>query len=109
MGDPTFSELARDPFVQTGVLAVVGALVTRILLRRYPAQRLVFQLAFFAALTWLLYRHGIGGTATQLVPPAPAGTVRGLAVADAGRVVDGGADRRARHPIRWLRRVPLRN
>jgi len=59
VGDLTFSELARDPFVQTGLLAVVGALVTRILLRRYPAQRLVFQLAFFAALTWLLYRHDI--------------------------------------------------
>lgn len=59
VGDPTFSELARDPFVQTGVLAVAGALVTRILLRRYPAQRLVFQLAFFAALTWLLHRHDI--------------------------------------------------
>ncbi|MBV8193203.1 MAG: mechanosensitive ion channel family protein [Alphaproteobacteria bacterium] len=53
------AELARDPFVQTGVLAVVGAIVTRILLRRYPAQRLVFQLAFFAALTALLYHHDI--------------------------------------------------
>jgi small-conductance mechanosensitive channel len=42
-----------------GVLAVLGALVTRVLLRRYPARRLVFQLAFFLALTALLYHHGI--------------------------------------------------
>ena len=53
------TETASDPFVQTGVLAVVGALVTRILLRRYPAQRLVFQLGFFSALTLLLYHHDI--------------------------------------------------
>jgi small-conductance mechanosensitive channel/CRP-like cAMP-binding protein len=51
--------LLRDPFVQTGLLAVVGALVTRILLRRYPAWRLGFQLAFFLALTALLHHHGI--------------------------------------------------
>ena len=55
----TLREVLGDTFVQTGVLAVVGALITRILLRRYPAQRLVFQLAFFAALTALLYYHGI--------------------------------------------------
>jgi small-conductance mechanosensitive channel len=53
------TEMASDPFVQTGVLAVVGAIVTRILLRRYPAQRLVFQLGFFAALTALLHHHDI--------------------------------------------------
>lgn len=52
-------DLARDPFVQAGVLAVVGAVVTRVLLRKYPAQRLIFQLIFFLALTVLLYRHDI--------------------------------------------------
>ena len=59
MADLTFTEIAADPFVQTGVLAVVGALITRLLLRHYPAQRLVFQLAFFLALTVLLFHHDI--------------------------------------------------
>jgi len=52
-------DIARDPFVQTGILALVGALTTSILLRRFPARRLVFQLVFFLALTALLYRYGI--------------------------------------------------
>src|SRR5882724_2714149 len=66
---PTFKDIVSDPFVQTGVLATIGALVTRFLLRRYPARRLVFQLAFFLALTALLYHH-------RIVPYeiAPAGT-----------------------------------
>lgn len=55
----TLIEIARDPFVQTGVLALIGAIVTRILLRHYPARRLTFQLAFFLALTALLYHHNI--------------------------------------------------
>ena len=55
----TLAQVVADPFVQTGVLAVVGALVTRVLLRRYPAQRLIFQFVFFVALTLLLYRHDI--------------------------------------------------
>ena len=45
-----------DPFVQMGVLAVVGAIITRILLRKYPAWRLLLQLVLFVALTILL-RH----------------------------------------------------
>jgi small-conductance mechanosensitive channel len=53
------SDLIADPFVQTGVLAIVGALITRILLRRYPAWRLVFQLVFFVALTVLLHHYDI--------------------------------------------------
>jgi small-conductance mechanosensitive channel/CRP-like cAMP-binding protein len=48
-----------DPIVQTGVLAAVGALVTRIGLRRHPTRRLVGQLVFFAALTGLLLYHDI--------------------------------------------------
>jgi small-conductance mechanosensitive channel len=59
MGELTVKELVFDPFVQTGIVAVLGALITRVVLRRYPAQRLIFQLAFFLALTVLLYRHGM--------------------------------------------------
>ena len=59
MDDLTLSRVVGDPFVQTGVLAVMGAVITRILLRRYPARRLVFQLVFFLALTVLLHQHGI--------------------------------------------------
>ncbi|MGO1074430.1 cyclic nucleotide-binding domain-containing protein [Inquilinus sp. CA228] len=51
--------VVADPFVQTGVLAVIGAVVTRFLLRHHPTRRLVGQLAFFAALTALLLYHGI--------------------------------------------------
>ena len=46
--------LARDLLVQTGVLAVVGAAFTRILLRKYPVWRLLVQLLFLLALTALL-------------------------------------------------------
>ncbi len=53
------TDLAHDPLVQTGVLATAGALVTHVLLRRYPAGRLIFQFAFFAGLTALLYHHDI--------------------------------------------------
>jgi len=53
------TDLAADPFIQTGVLAVVGAIVTRLLLRKYPTWRLLLQLLFFAALTALLLRHNI--------------------------------------------------
>jgi small-conductance mechanosensitive channel/CRP-like cAMP-binding protein len=53
------TDLARDPFVQTGALATAGALVTHVLFRRYPARRLILQFAFFAGLTALLYHHDI--------------------------------------------------
>jgi len=53
------TELIADPFVQTGMLAVLGAFVTRVLLRKYPARRLVVQIVFFLALTALLYHYGI--------------------------------------------------
>src|SRR5690348_15206749 len=59
MNDVHLSDLIADPFVQTGVLAVVGAIITRILLRRYPAWRLTVQLVFFTALTALLLNYGI--------------------------------------------------
>jgi small-conductance mechanosensitive channel len=51
--------LIADPFVQVGVLAVVGVIITRFLLRKYPAWRLLFQLVFFVALTVLLLHYGI--------------------------------------------------
>jgi small-conductance mechanosensitive channel/CRP-like cAMP-binding protein len=52
-------DVISDPIVQTGLLAVVGALVTRVLLRSHPTRRLVGQLVFFLALTILLLYHGI--------------------------------------------------
>src|SRR5262245_19525528 len=52
-------DVIADPLVQTGLLAAVGALVTRVLLRGHPTRRLVGQLAFFLALTALLLYHGI--------------------------------------------------
>ena len=59
MDASTLTDLAHDPFVQTGVLAAAGALVTHVLLGRYPARRLIFQFVFFAGLTALLYHHDI--------------------------------------------------
>lgn len=59
MDAPILTDLVHDPFVQTGVLAIAGAIVTQVLLRRYPAGRLIFQFVFFAGLTALLYHHDI--------------------------------------------------
>jgi small-conductance mechanosensitive channel len=53
------SDFIADPIVQTSVLAAIGALVTRRMLRGRPTLRLVGQLAFFSALTALLLYHGI--------------------------------------------------
>ncbi|CAN7661397.1 mechanosensitive ion channel family protein [Phyllobacterium sp. LjRoot231] len=60
-------DVIADPIVQTGLVAAVGALVTRVLLRGHPARRLVGQLAFFLALTTLLLYHGI--VPYEPVPP----------------------------------------
>jgi small-conductance mechanosensitive channel len=72
--------LARDPLVQTGVLALVGALVTRILLRRYPAWSLAFQLVFFLVLTALLHHHGM---APYEIAPAETPIVERIFIAAA--------------------------
>jgi small-conductance mechanosensitive channel len=56
-GDIT--DVIGDPFVQTGALAVAGAVVTRVILRKHPTRRLIGQLVFFSALTGLLLYHGI--------------------------------------------------
>lgn len=55
----TLAEFAGDPFVQTGVVAFLGAIGTQALLRRYPAQRVLLQLGLFGVLTALLHQHGI--------------------------------------------------
>ncbi len=59
MSEFGFRALASDPFVQIGLIAVSGAVLVRILLRKYPAHRLFFQFVFFVALTGLLYRYGL--------------------------------------------------
>lgn len=53
------AELASDRSVQMGVVAFVGALGTQALRRRWPAQRLVFQLGFFLVLSALLHHYDI--------------------------------------------------
>src|SRR5215471_7937173 len=53
------ADIAADQFVQTGVLALVGALLTHVLLRHYPTRRLVVQITFFVALTALLLHYGV--------------------------------------------------
>ncbi|BCG99849.1 hypothetical protein MesoLj131b_18490 [Mesorhizobium sp. 131-2-5] len=58
------AQLAADPIVQTGALAALGTMSTRLALRRRSERRLVSQLALFAALTALLMSQGI-------VPYAP--------------------------------------
>ena len=59
MGEFGLRAIAADPFVQIGLLAVSGAVLVRILLRRYPAHRLFFQCVFFVVLTTLLYHYRV--------------------------------------------------
>ena len=56
-GDIT--QVVADPIVQTGALAAIGAVVTRVVLRNHPKRHLIGQLVLFAALTLLLISHGI--------------------------------------------------
>ena len=53
------AEAFADPIVQAGVVAAVGAILTRLLLRGHPRRHLVGQLVFFLALTLLLIAAGI--------------------------------------------------
>jgi len=69
LSDPNLSELLADPIVQSGSLALIGALVTRVALRHHPTHRLVGQILFFAALTILLLYHGI--VPYEAGPPEP--------------------------------------
>ena len=57
--DSNLAQMIADPIVQTGSLALVGGIITRIVLRGHPTWRLVGHLAFLAALTILLLYHGI--------------------------------------------------
>ncbi len=59
MDKVTLAEFAWDPLVQTGIVAFAGAVVTQVLLRRYPTRRVIFQFVFFVALTALLHHHDI--------------------------------------------------
>jgi small-conductance mechanosensitive channel len=59
IGDLNWKDIAADPFVQTGLLALVGALLTHVLLRHYPTRRLIVQITFFVALTLLLLHYNI--------------------------------------------------
>ncbi|MGX9146368.1 cyclic nucleotide-binding domain-containing protein [Mesorhizobium sp. 128a] len=58
------AQLAADPIVQTGTLAALGTVSTRLALRKRSERQLVGQLALFAALTALLVSQDI-------VPYAP--------------------------------------
>lgn len=51
--------LLADPIVQFCVLVVIGTFVSRVLLRHRRAGRLIGQIAFFLALSALLFTHGI--------------------------------------------------
>lgn len=51
--------LLGDPIVQFCILVVVGTFVSRIMLRRQRAGRLIGQIIFFVSLTVLLLYHGI--------------------------------------------------
>lgn len=51
--------MLADPGIQAGMLAVIGAVVTRIALRPFPSWKLAGQVFFFAALTVLLLYHDI--------------------------------------------------
>jgi small-conductance mechanosensitive channel len=59
MGELGIRAIAADPFVQIGLIALSGAVLVRVLLRKYPAHRLFFQFVFFIVLTGLLYGYGI--------------------------------------------------
>ncbi len=48
-----------DPIVQLFVLAVLGLLLSRLVLRGHPVWRLIAHIVFLIALTALLLYHGI--------------------------------------------------
>ncbi|WP_158811883.1 cyclic nucleotide-binding domain-containing protein [Beijerinckia sp. L45] len=59
LSSPKTWEMIADPIVQTGSLAMIGVLITRVALRHHPSLRLAAQVGFFTALTILLLYHGI--------------------------------------------------
>ncbi|WP_041778516.1 cyclic nucleotide-binding domain-containing protein [Beijerinckia indica] len=56
---PSLLAVLTDPIIQTGSLAVFGALITQGILRNHPSMRLIGQITLFVALTTLLIYHGI--------------------------------------------------
>jgi small-conductance mechanosensitive channel len=58
MSASVFRAMLADPVIQTGSLAVMGMLITRLVLRN-PRGRLIGQVTFFSALTALLLYYGI--------------------------------------------------
>ncbi|KAA1176501.1 mechanosensitive ion channel [Rhizobium tropici] len=66
--------LLDDPIVQFFILVVVGTFVSRVILRRQRAGRLIGQIAFFVCLTALLFYHGI--VPYEPSPPQESVTLR---------------------------------
>ena len=55
----SISTIIANPIIQTGTLAVIGALISRVMLRKRPIWHLAVQVTFFILLTALLLYHGI--------------------------------------------------
>lgn len=63
-------EFIRDPYIQTGLFAIVGVVLTRLAFRQNQIYLLAGQLVFFLCLTVLLFHNGI--TPYMLGPSAEA-------------------------------------
>jgi small-conductance mechanosensitive channel len=59
LSDRDIAAMVADPIVQTGALALIGAVATRVVLRNHPKRNLIIQISFFVALTLLLTFNGI--------------------------------------------------
>src|SRR4030095_13588543 len=59
LSDRDIAAMVADPIVQTGALALIGAVATRVVLRNHPKRNLIVQISFFVALTLLLTFNGI--------------------------------------------------
>lgn len=59
MSYPALAQAIADPIVQTGTLAVVGAIAIQVGFRKHPAKRFVVQVCFLVLLTVLLLYQGI--------------------------------------------------
>lgn len=66
------SAIISNPIVQAGTIAVIGALISRVVLRSRPTWHLVFQVTFFVLLTALLLYRDI---VPYQVGPATASVV----------------------------------
>jgi small-conductance mechanosensitive channel/CRP-like cAMP-binding protein len=59
MSYPTLAQAITDPIVQTGTLAVVGAVAIQVGFRNHPAKRFIVQICFLALLSALMLYQGI--------------------------------------------------